>query len=316
MRNRVAVCVCAYNEERHLPETIKSVLAQKYNDFDLIISNNHSTDSTAEIIRDFQSKDKRIISWKPERFCKSIEHGRYVIDRLRDFDYTSSVFIGAHDLISNRYIEALCSAYQANPGAAVVVGSGFEIDAEGAILGEWPPVVQLKGGIVNIRPWVILQTLTYNLTAFGLWPNKIREAVRIRHECVANDHLYTAEASLHGDIIVEPSAVIYTRRTDGAGDWGTYFRKHISDDMRPEIIVADFEKQIEWVRHINDLAFARYPEAVKNINLACAVGAYFTRYGVGSMRMVNGALEMWLNSDSGRNIASQLNAIGRQVRMP
>jgi hypothetical protein len=152
--------------------------------------------------------------------------------------------------------------------------------------------------------------LEYNLAAFGFCPTKTWKNIEVRHDCMGVDHLWLAEVSLHGDIIVVPDAVIYTRRTAGAGDYSTYFKKHISDEMKAEDVVADFEKQLEWVCHINDLAFANHPEGIKNIHLASALGSYFTRYGTSHLGSVSGALEMWLNSDSGRNIASRLNDIG------
>jgi hypothetical protein len=157
-------------------------------------------------------------------------------------------------------------------------------------------------------------SLVYNVAAFGLFPNKIRNLIKIRHDCIGADHLYIAEASLHGDIIVEPSAMIYTRRAEGADNWGTYIKKHISDNILPQDIVADFEKQLEWVCHINELAFANYPEVMKNISLASSLGSYFTRYGASHLGAVSGALEMWLNSDSGRIIASQMNSIGSVIK--
>lgn len=51
-----------YNGERRLRETIGSVLAQSFSDFEFIIIDDHSTDSTHQIINDFVKKDKRIIS--------------------------------------------------------------------------------------------------------------------------------------------------------------------------------------------------------------------------------------------------------------
>jgi len=311
MGKKIAVCIQVYNEELHLTEAIRSVLTQTFADFDLIISDNYSTDSTPEIISDFQAIDNRIVAWQPDKFCKSLEHARYFIDRVNQLDYESTIFLGGHDVISSRYIELLFAAYQENPNASVVVGSGIEIDSQGNNLREWPLVSQYKGGHVCYRPLSVLLGLYYNLPAFGLWPKRIRQLIKFRHDCTCGDHLYIAEASLHGDVIVEPQALIYTRRTEV--DHKTYFNKHISDNMQPVNIVADFEKQLEWVCHINNLAFAGFPEAIKNINLAASVGLYLTRYGIQTLQSVDGALDLWLNSESGRIISAQLSAIGHSI---
>ncbi len=55
---RVSVHIPCYNSEKYISETIKSVLAQSFGDFELIIINDGSRDRTEEIVKSFQ--DSRI----------------------------------------------------------------------------------------------------------------------------------------------------------------------------------------------------------------------------------------------------------------
>ena len=55
---KLSVIMPAYNHEKYVGEAIKSVLNQSFEDFEFIIINDGSTDSTAEIINEY--KDKRI----------------------------------------------------------------------------------------------------------------------------------------------------------------------------------------------------------------------------------------------------------------
>jgi glycosyltransferase involved in cell wall biosynthesis len=52
--------MAAYNAERFISDSIKSILNQTFKDFELIIINDKSTDKTLSIIKEFQEKDKRI----------------------------------------------------------------------------------------------------------------------------------------------------------------------------------------------------------------------------------------------------------------
>lgn len=56
----VSIGMPVYNGENYLSEAIESVLDQNYTNFELIISDNASTDATEQICRDFSKKDKRI----------------------------------------------------------------------------------------------------------------------------------------------------------------------------------------------------------------------------------------------------------------
>lgn len=57
---RISVALPVYNGEDYLAGTIASILAQTFRDFELIISDNASTDRTAAISQEFAARDRRI----------------------------------------------------------------------------------------------------------------------------------------------------------------------------------------------------------------------------------------------------------------
>lgn len=59
-RPKVSIGLAVYNGEKYLEEAIDSILAQTFADFELIISDNASTDRTAEICHAYAQKDERI----------------------------------------------------------------------------------------------------------------------------------------------------------------------------------------------------------------------------------------------------------------
>ncbi|MEW6408079.1 MAG: glycosyltransferase family 2 protein [Patescibacteria group bacterium] len=59
---KVSVCLPTYNRARLVFKTIKSILAQTYMDFELIIGDDASTDDTRDVVKKFQ--DRRIIYYK------------------------------------------------------------------------------------------------------------------------------------------------------------------------------------------------------------------------------------------------------------
>ena len=57
---KVSIGLPVYNGEEFIVKKIESILSQTFKDFELIISDNNSTDKTAEICKKFELIDKRI----------------------------------------------------------------------------------------------------------------------------------------------------------------------------------------------------------------------------------------------------------------
>src|SRR5438128_542667 len=60
MTPRVSIGLPVYNGERYLRLALDSLLSQTFTDFELIISDNASTDGTTEICRAYAARDARI----------------------------------------------------------------------------------------------------------------------------------------------------------------------------------------------------------------------------------------------------------------
>src|ERR1035441_7330528 len=57
---RISVLIPTYNYARYLPEAIESVLEQDLRDLEVLISDDGSTDGSAEVIACYAAKDSRI----------------------------------------------------------------------------------------------------------------------------------------------------------------------------------------------------------------------------------------------------------------
>ena len=81
---KVSLCIPVYNGARFLAETMRSALAQDYADFELVVSDNASTDETPQVVAGFD--DPRIVYSRSERNlgpvgnfnrCLELARGRY-----------------------------------------------------------------------------------------------------------------------------------------------------------------------------------------------------------------------------------------------
>ncbi len=98
----VSVCLPVFNGKDYLRESVESVLAQTYDNFELLISDDGSTDGSLEIIKGFAQKDKRIKFWQNKtrlglfenyNRCMQVARGEFIKPFAQD-DVLDSKFLG------------------------------------------------------------------------------------------------------------------------------------------------------------------------------------------------------------------------------
>ena len=73
----ISVILACYNTERYIASAVKSILAQTFGDFELILLNDGSTDRSAEILKQLAAQDSRIklISRPNKGLTKTLNEG-------------------------------------------------------------------------------------------------------------------------------------------------------------------------------------------------------------------------------------------------
>ena len=56
----VSVCIPAYNAEQTITKTLDSIVKQDYKNIEIIVSDNHSTDNTAAIVKQYEKYKPKI----------------------------------------------------------------------------------------------------------------------------------------------------------------------------------------------------------------------------------------------------------------
>lgn len=98
----LSIIVPVYNVERYLKKCLDSILTQGFNDFELILVNDGSTDDSLHICRQYEARDARIIVIdKPNRGLSSARNSGLSVVRG---NYIS--FIDSDDFISADFYEA------------------------------------------------------------------------------------------------------------------------------------------------------------------------------------------------------------------
>ena len=88
---KISIITPAYNAERFIGEAIESVLAQSYSNWEMIITDDCSSDQTIEIIKSYQQTDERI------KLIQLAENSGSAIARNTSMDHASGSFLAFLD---------------------------------------------------------------------------------------------------------------------------------------------------------------------------------------------------------------------------
>ncbi|MFK8906347.1 glycosyltransferase family 2 protein [Streptomyces sp. YS-3] len=127
-RPRLSIGLPVYNGEEYLAESFDALLGQTYEDFELVVSDNASTDGTEDICRRYAAKDSRIRYLRLSRNIGATPNHNHVFARSRGelFKWASHDDLYARDLLA-RCVEALDERPEmilAHTGQAVIDGEG------------------------------------------------------------------------------------------------------------------------------------------------------------------------------------------------
>ena len=78
---KISIGLPVFNGEKFLSKKLESILSQTFTNFELIISDNASTDSTSDICKEFERKDKRIQYFRQEKTIAPILNYEYLLQK-------------------------------------------------------------------------------------------------------------------------------------------------------------------------------------------------------------------------------------------
>jgi glycosyltransferase involved in cell wall biosynthesis len=206
-RPLVTIGVIAYNEDRFIRQSLEALLAQDFTDFEIVISDNASTDRTGEICREFAARDPRV------QYCPTSEN----IGSIANFSRAATLGAGeyfmlacGHDLWHPRFLSSCLSVLRESPSVVLAYTDYVSVDENGATLMEFPHQVDTRGMTLRRRYGAVLWRL--NCVALcGVFCRRALAQVVPMKPVIGPDNLLLAELGLLGDIACVPERLFQLR---------------------------------------------------------------------------------------------------------
>jgi len=118
----ISIIIPTYNVARFIPSTLESVFAQTYQDFEVIVVNDGSTDNTKEVLKSYENQVKVI---------HQENQGRNPA-RMRGFQEAKGeflLFLDSDITMAPDMLEVLVKALEENPEASYAYGQ-FNFDGK------------------------------------------------------------------------------------------------------------------------------------------------------------------------------------------
>ncbi len=210
---RVSVGIPVFNGEPFITETLDSVVGQTFEDLEIIISDNASTDGTESICQEYAQKDGRI------RYVRNREN----IGLAKNFQRVVQLARGeyfklanADDLCGPDLVSQCVQVLDRDPTIVLCYGKTTLIDGQGRTLREHEDRLDLRSASVTERFRLALERIGLTNVLQGVMRTDALQQTALLDTYVGADMVLVVELALRGRFHELPARLFQRRIHAGA----------------------------------------------------------------------------------------------------
>ena len=221
----VSVGLPVFNGAAYVAEAIDSILNQNYEDFELLIQDNASTDQTEEICRAYVAKDSRVSYVRNMHNIGASTNYNLVFQRANGRYFK---WIAHDDICSPDFLQTCVKILKNNPSFVLCCGRVRLINDDGTPVRYDPirkcyvtkyeehvgiidPEHRAEGSIPACRFWDILVRTMRTFEIFGLIRSDVLRKTGLHGNYYGSDKVLLAELSLLGRFHLLPGVLLFRR---------------------------------------------------------------------------------------------------------
>lgn len=215
---RVTIGMPVYNGENYLEEAIDSILAQTYTDFELVISDNASTDRTEEICCAYVARDNRVRYVRNKTNLGASKNYNALVNLARGEYFKWS----AHDdLCAPEFLEKCVEVLDRDESIVLTYPRTRVIDQDGNVINEPSAKPDLASPRPHKRFFECVCKFHPQVAVFGLIRLDVLKKTRLIDSFSSSDRTLLGELVLRGRFHEIPEFLFFKREHPQA-HWKVY----------------------------------------------------------------------------------------------
>ncbi|MBL1215741.1 MAG: glycosyltransferase family 2 protein [Ignavibacteriae bacterium] len=234
----ISIGMPVYNGENFLKEAVDSILTQSFENFELIISDNGSSDKTEIICREYAQRDTRINYIRHDNNKGAAWNFNYV------FEIANGKFFkwGTHDdVLLKDYLKKCVETFKNREDYGLVYPKRIVIDERGNELIRYSDMLHLDEESVNDRYKHYLKTFRYTtrwaIPILGLFRRDILKQTRLLGKFPAADTIILSEVALRSKFFEIDEYLFLHRKHPGTSN---------KANPTPAKIAAFYDPKLKW----------------------------------------------------------------------
>jgi glycosyltransferase involved in cell wall biosynthesis len=208
---RVCIGMPVYNGQKYVAAAIESILNQTFTDFELVVSDNASTDETPDICQAIAARDSRLkYSRLPENLGANHNYER--VYRLGHGQYFK--WAAHDDLLAPDFLKRCVEALDADASAVLAYPRAHFIDENGAFIKGYNVKLPTDSDSPFVRFNAIVTAphkITHNFEIFGLMRRSATDLIPQQGMYAACDRVFLSRLTLYGKFIEVPEVLFLSR---------------------------------------------------------------------------------------------------------
>ncbi len=263
----VSIGLPVYNGEPFLKETLKSILNQTFGNFELIISDNASTDATDKICRAYALKDERIRYYRNEKNLGAAKNYNQLVAMAKGNYFK---WAAADDLIDPEYLALCVNILDNNPSILVSQTKVRLIDEKSQHIQNYDDHLHF----ISDKPHIRLNNYLFRKVGmfnaiFGLIRIEPLRKTPLIGTYLGSDQVLLGELILRGKVHQIPKYLFSRRKHPGQAD-GAYTVYKSGDTKRALVAMAswyDPDNRKKYMLPYNMQRFLSYLSSVQKVPL-------------------------------------------------